>query len=205
MPTGLVLEPEKFDEIARKVRLVRDGLATVLEQSLRRASKGMRTDASRSGRDIYGLKHRTIINDLKALRPWFARADFSAGVDIAPKARKRLSLMLYGARPDPSGRRGGASALVRKDKGRFVIPGSFMARQRAGTGKDAGLQDKKAVFRRKGKKRLPIKKLTGPGVVSVLRRKKVQADVRGKALERLHKQLEYNAENLLRRKGLKYS
>lgn len=199
----LVLEPHKFDETADKVWLVLNGMAKVLEQSLRRASKGMRTDTSRSGREIYALKHGTIIRDLQIIRPWAARADFSAGVDIKEKARRRLSLMLYGPREDPSGRRGGVSVLMRKDKGRIVIPGAFMGRMRAGKGDDAEMQEARAVFRRKGKARLPVKKLTGPGVRSVLRREKVRRTVRDNALYRLHQQLEYNANYLLIKAGLK--
>lgn len=206
----LVLEPEKFDEIADKLRRVQFGLAKVLEQSLRRASKGMVTDAARTGRQIYNLKHRTILDDLRILRPVAARGDFAAGVDIKAKA-KRLSLMLYGPRPSqpmnfegvPNKQRrpkGGPSVMVRKDRGRKKVKRGFIILPPT-THKDEA--DGPVLFRRKGKDRLPIEKLTGPGVVSVLRRKKVREVVQDNAMARLYKQLDYNTEHLLERHGLK--
>ncbi|MCB2190339.1 MAG: hypothetical protein KQI62_02165 [Deltaproteobacteria bacterium] len=205
----LVLEPEKFDEVADKLARIPYGLAKVLEQSLRRASKGMISDASRTGREIYGLKHRTVLADLKILRPWAASGRFEAGVDVKAKARK-LSLMRYGVRPAqpvssqgvPNARRrpkGGPSFMVLKSTGRKKVRRGFVIMPPT----DAGEADGPVFFARRGKAKLPIKKLTGPGVRSILRRKQVREAVRGNALDRLYKQLDYNTRGLLRRYGLK--
>jgi len=205
----LVLEPEKFDEIADKLRRVRFGLAKVLEQSVRRASKGMATDTARAGRQIYGLKHRTILDELKLIRPWAAKGDFSAGVDIKAKA-KRLSLMRYGVRPAqpvsaqgvPNKQRrpkGGPSFTVLKAHGRQRLHRGFVILPPT-KGKDEA--DGPVFFTRKGKARLPIIKRTGPGVRSILHRKKVREEVQGNAMARLHKQLDWNTEGLLKRHGL---
>ncbi|RJX35652.1 MAG: hypothetical protein C4525_03085 [Desulfarculus sp.] len=200
----LVLEPGKFDEVAAKLSRVAGGLAKVLESGLHRTSKGMATDTARAGREIYNIKHGQIIRDLRKIFPKIARGDFSTGVDIARKAR-RLSLMGYSPRPSKPVSKGGTrprqgpTVLIRKDRGRKAVKGAFIASPKTADGTEPSGY---VMFKRKGKARTPIKKLTGPGVISILKREQVRQRVSGNALERLHKQLDYGTERLLQRAGL---
>jgi len=189
----LRVDTASIDRAHKALRTVPGGLAKVLERGANRAARGMRTDANRAGRKIYGLKAKTINRDVRTIKAFAKAGKWNAGIDVRLKAKGRLSLMQYGARRTKRG----VSVQVRKDKGRKVMPSAFMARQRRGTGEDAKFHGE-AVFVRKGKARLPIKKLTGPGVKSVLLREKVREDVTRRALGRYTERLPQEVKQMLR-------
>ena len=202
MQPQITVDTASIDAVQRAMRTVPGGLAKVLERSANRAAKGMRTDAAREGRKIYGLKHRDILDGIRLIRAHADRGKYSVGIDIKRKAKARLSLARYSMRPSrPASQKGvprskrkprqGPSVLVRKDSGRKLIRGGFAIR----TGEDP---DSVMIFVREGKKRTPLKALRAPGIKSVLMRSQVRGEVKDRALARFTNRLPQDVKNMLR-------
>lgn len=145
---------------------------SIVDRATRDATRRLRdkvaTQVSKAVRDVYSIKAGDISRSLRK------RARTRVGHEgLLVYTSKRLSLSYFatnngqpnaGNRPKvktPRGVRRGAKVKVVKSKGRTIIDGAFWGRGRAGIIDGAGAWQ---IFVRKGSKRNPIKKLTGPSV-----------------------------------------
>jgi hypothetical protein len=134
-----------------------DRAGNVLDpKALKRIRFSALTETARAGRTLVqreirqelALSAAAVNGQISVKRP----ADDTRALIVS---RKGVSMREYGARQT----RAGVSVLIRKGKGREVIQGAFGPKiDKLG----------RAVFKREGDKRFPIRKLQGPTAVAVL-------------------------------------
>ena len=131
---------------------VRTGLA----RGLNKLGDQVKTASKTSITKRYTIKASRVNQELTIPRSRRARA---SQLSVTLRARgKRIGLMQYRARWDP--RKAGASAIIRRGRGRKVWPGTFIRAVHQIKGQE-GMEH---VFERKGKERLPLRRVTGPSV-----------------------------------------
>lgn len=118
-----------------------------LNQALQVATTKLRTRVSRETRQLYNVKAGEITRSVTIRKISNGRMLIYTG--------RMIGLDKFGARPKKVstqlGKRTGVTVQVRKDRGRKVVKGAFLAKG-------------KLVFQRQGEARLPIERLYGPSI-----------------------------------------
>lgn len=166
-----------------------DAARPMVAKALNRATRGIRTDASKMTRQEYNVKARQIRGSF-SVRP-ATRSSLSAA---AVSKGGAISLRHFNPLPSKPGRRPRDGVSVKVTRTRKKIPGSFVARMPNGS---------LGVFQRKGRSRLPIKKLYGPSVPQMLDHDNVLPDLQDGATLRFNKNLDHEIDYFLKRKGLR--
>lgn len=126
---------------------------TAALRALKKGTRSAHTDSARTVARDTGLKVGDVRRRLRRIEP--------NGRTLSGKilgSFRRLSLILFGAKgPEPSRGRGRVTARVGGK--RAAVPGAFIATMQTGL---------RRVFKRRGRRRLPIKELRGPSVGRVL-------------------------------------
>lgn len=146
-------------------------LAKVIERTINDTARHTRTLISKDVREILPLKKRTVD---AAIRVRYARARYNRFADVDVLDGRKLSLRNFQPRQTKAGvtvvldKRAGRSLATAhtKDGARVSTAGAFGPKIQA-------LQ--KGVFRRVGKKRLPIEKLFGPTVYDTVTAESIDA------------------------------
>ena len=131
---------------------IRAGLA----RGLNKLGDQVRTASRTSITKRYHIKAGRVNQDLTIPRSKRARAS-QLSVTLRAKG-KRIGLMQFGARWDP--RKAGASAMIKRGQGRKIWPGTFIRAVHEIKGQE-GMEH---VFERKGQRRYPLRRVTGPSV-----------------------------------------
>ena len=175
----------------------------VLSRAINDTLAGVKTDASTEIRAIITAPKKTVDGAMTISKATPASLEGGVAISGTP-----LPLIAYSARQTLKG----VSAQVKKDSGRQVIPGAFIATVRAGKQAASGYEGHAGVFwrtwhadsaksgknmaKRAWKKmpaqyRLPIKQLYGPRIPDYIAEKgPVMAIVLKKSDERMHKNLD---------------
>jgi len=151
----------QFDtrQATRFLRLLRrPGVQDATRRALNKAGTQTRTEASKGIRKDRNLKAGLIKKQMR-----LRKASRSRLRAVIVATGKVISLREYGAKAT----RKGVTVKVSKSKGRQLVPGAFF-----GPGGH--------VFRREGKKRLPIRKLWGPSLPSAFIKDAVVSAMRSK-------------------------
>lgn len=154
----------------------------VIAAALNDTARGMRTDAVKSVREEFTVKSRSARRGTSLIRASAKRleAGFVAG-------GKPLPLVNFSHRPTKSvaegGRRPkkGITVQAKKAEKGQPLEGSFLARWQ---------KHEKAIYKRKGQKRLPIIQQMGPSLPDMIR----DADVADRVLELAQARLQKNVE-----------
>lgn len=154
-----------------------------LDRAIKTAAERVRTQISRDVRERYNIKQGDIGKSVTL------RAVKSDGVvqRLLVYTGARISLAKFGARPRNVrvGKRTyrGATVQVLKSEGRQLVKGGFLAK-----GLNAKDDTPQQVFQRIGDSRLPIRKLTGPAIPTMVANKAILAKANDTASEVMHKE-----------------
>lgn len=169
------------------IRNVQERLPKAFDSAMRRVMQGVRTEAARAVRQRYYVRHGDVLATIKvtkADRPGLAYLLRSRGPSI-PLIRFRTTP----ARPQPKKARV-LRAAVKKAGGKKPIPGAFVAQMQSGhTG----------VFRRVGKKRLPLDQLYGPAIPVMMSEQSVTEHLQEQAHKRMVTRLDHEVNRVLGR------
>ncbi len=210
---NLSVDTEYMEQLRRELRYTRGGLAKVLERSLNRTLRGVRTDASREIRKEVTAKDKYIKETFKLYRASAKRRILSASIVSRGGS---LPLSAYDTRQ----RKAGVAVKVERGGSSEVIPHTFLARiyrddkdvyQRKIHSTGGGYtQMRKAPSKRSKaqyaqmplKYRFPVKKLYGPAVPSIFRREDIMHRLKSKAGERLETELRRQARYEIEKSGI---
>jgi hypothetical protein len=132
-----------------------------LTRAVKTASDRVRTQISRDVRATYNIKAGDIGKAVRVRQ--LRQADVPTGMLVYTGGR--LSLAKFGARPKKIGKRKGVTVQVRKGSGRSLVKGAFL-----GAGVNSQSQ---IIFQRIGQDRLPIRKLTGPAIPTMVSQREI--------------------------------
>lgn len=167
-----------------------------LDRSIRTAAERVRTQISRDVRERYNIKAADIGKSVTL------RAVNRDGVldRLLVYTGGRISLAKFGARPRVVrvGKRKykGVTVQVLKAEARQIVKGGFLAKARNAKD-DTPLQ----IFQRTGDARLPIRKLTGPAIPTMVSNKDIIAKINGTATDVLHKEFTRQMTLLMEKTG----
>lgn len=196
-----------WSEIAALERMmlrVPGGLPKAMERALNRSVLRTRTLTSTSVRSVYTTAARPVKERLWTTKANARRGVFEARVDPKREGYRRLSLMHFaGVRPKTlesyAVHGNGIRVRIRKDSGGGRLPMAFVGTMRARPGGDpSGL----AIFKRQGRRRLPIEKIYGPSTASQTRNAGVRERVVSEAQAGLSDRLAHECRHVLREAGL---
>jgi len=175
----------------RRLTKASRGIIMAQKLALNDTLRGMRTDTSREVRADVNLPAKAVKSTFTLQ---FATTQRLEACLIS--TGKSVPLVHYGARPKrpvhEGGRRPkrGVSVLVKRERGRKTISGSFVARMKSGH---------LGVFRRKGPARRPIKQLYGPSVPNILSNQPVLTRIKAKAEDRLKDRMIHHSRRQMER------
>lgn len=180
------------------------GLPKALERALNRTLLRVRTATSKGLRAEYTTAAKPIKERLWLTKANARRGAWEARVDPKREGYRRLSLMHFaGVRPKTlegyAVHGNGIRVRIRKDSSGGRLPMAFVGTMRnSKTGEETGL----AIFKRKGRNRLPIGKVYGPSVASQMKNTGVRARVVPEAQATLNDRLAHECRHVLREAGL---
>ena len=169
---------------------------TALDRAIRTAADRVRTQISRDVRERYNIKAGDIGKAVTL------RAVNSDGVlqRLLVYTGGRISLARFGARPRVvrGGRRKykGVTVQVLKSEARQMVKGGFLAK-----GRNAKEDTPQQIFQRTGDSRLPIRKLTGPAIPTMVANKAILAKVNDTATDVLNKEFTRQMNLLMEKTG----
>jgi hypothetical protein len=170
----------------------------VISRGLNKTLTGVKTDASTEVRKVLNVKKAAVDETFK-----ITKASVTSLSCAIKSTGKPLALIDFtGTRQTKVG----VSVLVKKEKGRKVMPGAFIAQMKSGHkgvywrdwhGDTAPAKGKKRTIpyaKLPAMYRLPIRELFGPRAPDILENDPVMGAVLKKADERLHKNLQHELE-----------
>jgi hypothetical protein len=183
----LITNVKEFRTATVGLRFVRDNLPKAFDATLRRVMQGLKTEAARAVRERYYVRHGDVLKTIKVTKadgPGLAYLLRSRGPNI-PLIRFRTTP----SKPQPKQARV-LRAAVKKEGGKKPIPGAFVAQMDSGhTG----------VFRRVGRKRLPIDQLYGPAIPVMLSEPGIAEHLQEEAHKRMVVRLDHEVNRVLGR------
>lgn len=164
------------------LRGVRGGASTALARALNRALEGTRTDAVRAVRETYLIKAGDIRETITIKKA--GKDDLEARLTSRGSA---LGVQHFSVTPKTATKRPpiGVRVRIRKDSSPAPVPGAFM------TGRLVG------VFVREGPARLPLRRLHGPAVPSMIGTVVAERDLEPEAYQRFTRELDHQIDYLL--------
>jgi hypothetical protein len=159
-------------------------IATATYRALNRAQDKAATETSREIRKVYNVRDRAVKAALKKIRANKSRLVATLRIEGA-----RIGLIEFDARWRP-GQRVGATVRIKVGEGRKPVAGTFIATRRWRSWQDDAEHAHRGVFRRAGKKRLPIRYLRSISIPQAFSNKVVQEAVQRLALESFNQNLE---------------
>jgi hypothetical protein len=209
----LAIEAGRLEELREQLRYTRGGVSKVVERSLNRTIRGVRTDASREIRADVTIKDRFVKQTFRLHLASAKKGVLSAAIESRGGP---VSLVAYDTRQTKRG----VSVKVNRQGGREVIPHAFKAvvygnepaiyRRKIHTVRGGYSQLRREPRKRSPgqyaqmprKYRFPVKKLFGPSVPSIFRREDVMARIKAKAQQRLETELTRQARYEIQRSGI---
>lgn len=159
MQVSLSLDRQQIEQAAEYLSHIRGGLSKATTRALNWTMARIRTQAVREVRSVAPVAARGLKDYIKPFRA--TQYDFAAALIISGRD---LPLYLFRVRPSKPRSKGqrpprsGVSAQTGAAGSRKVYPGTFIARMKSG---------QFGVYRRLGKKRLPIEAQEGPSAAEL--------------------------------------
>ncbi len=159
-----------------------------IRAALMRAGRGVSTDAKIEAAKIYVIKRADVARAFSVGRPVVqsGRVEIAVGASGSP-----VPLSRFRTRPSRPGARRpavGASVMVKKSEGFKLLPGTFLARMKAGH---------IGIYERKGIARLPIVEKFGPSVPGMIEDDAIQRKIYAGAYERFQKRMTHEINRRL--------
>ncbi|MDT8901838.1 phage tail protein [Anaeroselena agilis] len=178
------------DQIARAERLlgnIKGALPAVQARAINRSLGSARAEAVRAVRAEYTVSAEAV---RKTIATKNATPSMPLGIIIATGTPIAMSKFdVSPTRPDPKAKRS-VTVRVKKGSGRKTVKSAFLARMGSGH---------VGVFKRAGKKRLPIEQRFGPSVPQMLGSDNVTRQIEQKARETLDARLDHEIGRILER------
>lgn len=172
-------------EVERALGGMKKGVATVVTRAANKAIRSARTASVRAiAKDLPGVRQKRI-RDMMTMR--LARTT-SWSAYIEPRDGRRIPISEFAARQTQRG------VTYRTQEGRRLIPGAFLATMKSGHS---------GVFKRKGKRRLPIYETFGPSIPFVFIRARIQQPIDKAAREDWTREAYRQIELLRTQQGLR--
>lgn len=174
----------QMEKLEEKLKDMPEKIPIVTARAINRAAEQARTQASRSARKEYHIRHRDVLKTIKIKKAYpghlFAEVrSVGSPIDLTKfKVRPNKPYPVRGRYPIVSVKRGSRKQI----SGGFVIS--------MGNGY-------RNVFTRVGKKRYPIRAHYGPSVPQMLGSKNVSKDVEEKAMQVLEERLDHEINRVL--------
>lgn len=178
------LKAEHIEKLERILGNTPKQIPIVTARAINRAAEAARTQAGRSVRETYTIKHRDVLNTIKIKKA--SANDLTADIRSRGSARKLMDFRVNPKAPQPR-RKKLVSVSVKKGSNKSIKNG-FVAKMTSGH---------MNVFARTSKKRLPIKGLYGPSVPQMLGNESVANYVERRAMEVLDTRLEHEINRML--------
>lgn len=179
------LRAEHLDMLEQLCRNAPAKANIVAARAINRAALSARTQAAKSARETYVIKHGDIIKTIKIKKA--TPADLNAEINSRGSAIKLLNFRVTPNMPQPR-RKKPISVMVKKGANK-PFKGGFVAQMRSGHTN---------VFTRTTKKRLPIQGHYGPSIPQMLGNDSVVSFVENRAMEVLDNRLEHEFNRMLR-------
>lgn len=156
----------------------------VVSRAINRAAYSGRTQAGKSVRKEYEVKHRTVISTIKVKKasPNDLQADFRSKGETL----KLMDFKVRPGQPDPN-RKNPINVTVRKNASKIFL-GGFVAQMKSGH---------MNVFSRQSEKRFPIKGHYGPSVPQMIGNEDVIEEVETQASNTLESRLIHEINRLV--------
>ncbi|MDF1536082.1 MAG: phage tail protein [bacterium] len=163
--------------------------------ALNRTGKGVVTEMDRGIREEYTIKRADVRDGVKS----YTASESNLRFQVSGTTRK-ISLVKFQHRASRTRKKGVAGVRVRVKKAGGLKPvvGAFPGRMKAGAG--VGAAGNMAIFKRVGRTRLPIKRLTGPSVFKMADNDKVRRRMEKRATDQFDREFTRNLDRLMKRR-----
>lgn len=176
----------QLERVERQLRGVPRQIPVVTARAINRAAEQARTQASRSARETYQVKHKDVIKTIKIKKAF--PSDLTAAVTSRGGALELMKFKVSANKPLPT--RSKYAVVSVKKSSKKTVKGSFVAAMRNGH---------KNVFTRVNKARKPIRGHYGPSIPQTLGNDDVTSAVENKAMLVLDTRLEHEISRVLGR------
>lgn len=178
------LTPPQFEMLQEKLKNIPEKIPIVTARAINRAIESARTQASRSTRETYAIKHKDIISTIKLKRAH--QADLEANFSSVGSSIELMKFKVRANKPLPTR---GKYAIVSVKKGsKQMINKTFVSKI---------YKETENVYSRVGNKRFPVRAHYGPSVPQMIGYQKVITRVEEKAMEELDKRLDHEIGRVL--------
>ena len=182
----ITLRAEHIERLEEMLRNAPAQVNVAAARAINRAAYAARTQAGRSVRETYTVKHKDVISTIR-LHKKATPADLNAEIRSRGSTLKLMKFKVTPSSPQPKRKRP-IKVSVKKGSNKTIKNG-FVARMSNGH---------MNVFTRTTKKRFPIRGHYGPSVPQMLGNESVTRFVERKANEVLDNRLEHEINRLLR-------
>ncbi|RXZ84587.1 hypothetical protein EBB07_00795 [Paenibacillaceae bacterium] len=184
----LSVDAKQIKQATIGIQFVQKNIPKAFSSALNRVGQGIKTEASRTIRKTYDIKHKDIskYGNIKVKKANAAKMELlmtSKGTNI-PLIRFKTSPTKQPARPPRV-----LKASVKRSGGK-PIPGAFIASMGSGH---------IGVFKRAGRSRMPIQELYGPAVPIMMGEPGVAEHINNEANKRMRKRLDHEVGRVLGR------
>jgi len=187
----LITNAKELRQTEVGIKFAQERLPKAFDSALRRVMQGVKTEAARAVRQRYYVRHGDVLQTIKVTKadgPGLTYLLRSRGPSI-PLIRFRTTP----SKPQPKKARV-LRAAVKKEGGKKPIPGAFVAQMDSGH---------IGVFRRVGRKRLPIEQLYGPAIPVMLSEPGIAEHLQEEAHRRMVARLDHEVNRVLGRLNTK--
>jgi hypothetical protein len=178
------LKPEHLDKLMKLLGNTPKQIPVVTARAINRASEAAKTQAGKSARDVYVIKHKDVISTIKINKAY--PNDLSADIRSKGTVTKLMNFKVNPKRPQPK-RKKPIIVTVKKGASKSFKNG-FVIQMKNGH---------LNVFTRVSKRRLPLKGHYGPSIPQMLGSESVTRFVEEKAIEVLDGRLEHEIKRML--------
>lgn len=176
-------EPQ-LDKLKELTDLIPKQVPVVTARAINRSADAAKTQAARSVRTVYVIKHRDVLSTMKIRRA--TPSNLTSDIRSRGSVMELMKFKVRPGKPDPQRKRR-ITVSVKKGSTKKIV-GSFVA------GMGSGHIN---VFTRVSKKRLPIRGHYGPSVPQMLGSDSVVEKVETRAMEILDTRLTHELSRLL--------
>lgn len=176
----------QLERLERQLRDVPRQVPIVTARAINRSAEQARTQAGRSARESYHVKHKAILKTIK-IRKAFP-SDLTANIKSKGSTLELMKFKVRAHKPLPT--RGKYTVVSVKKSSKKTIKGSFVATMKNGHTN---------VFTRVNKARKPIRGHYGPSIPQMLGNDNVTRAIEDKAMQVLDTRLEHEMSRILGR------
>ncbi|WP_051775873.1 phage tail protein [Paenibacillus tyrfis] len=169
------------------LRFVEKNIPKAFSAAMNRVSAGVKTEAAKKVRETYYVKHGDVLKTIKVSKANPAKLEM-----LLTSRGPSIPLIKFRTTPStpPARQPKVLKAAVKKEGGKKPIRGAFVVQMGSGH---------VGVFRRAGKKRLPVDELYGPSIPVMLGEPGVAEHLQEEAQRRMGQRLDHEVNRVLGR------